>query len=218
MVTNKTTKALSLVLPIALLTSISMNAMDSETKTTGSRVLSFAKNIGFIALGAGLARGVQARLSTVAQVQKAPASAVAFTVDATGKNIVDQNGTVVVALNANGNAANAGAVNQALAAKGDVSTFVDAANLTDAVKAKLATAGNAIPATTTGYREAFKTNFLTNVNPFKKCANGGCLTNTTNLVKNHAPALAAVALITSGVCGLVEDVKDLVNGDAEAAE
>ena len=43
MVIPKTTKALSLILPIALLISTNMNAMSEETSSTASRVFSVEK-------------------------------------------------------------------------------------------------------------------------------------------------------------------------------
>ncbi len=214
MVIPKTTKALSLILPIALLISTNMNAMSEEASSTAYRVFNVVKNVAAIVLGASAARFVQAGLSTHANTPNGKTETVKVLNvqlsadkkslnDMTGKVLVTSDKEITTDLNtltkANFAKELKGFAKEDLS-KVDVST-VDEKDVQKTLN--------------NGYKDAFKAKFTTNLNPFKKDAPAN---STTNLVNTWAPSLTAAYLLVYGIHGLASDAGLCCKASEDSAE
>lgn len=213
MVTNKTSKALSLLLPVALLISTNMNAMSEETTSTASRVLNGVKNVLFVVAGLGLARNVHAGLSTAANAdtdkkETVKVKVVDLTLSADKKSLTDKDGNVVIAADKE-ITADLNTLTQANFA----ATLKDFAKEEDIKKvetAKLAQKEIDVEkAIKNGWKAALKTKLNPAQNPFK---------TDSNVVVTYAPAVGAIALIVSGVQGLAQEAGLCCNGSDASAE
>lgn len=220
MVTSKTTKALSFLLPVALLVSVNINALDGDTNTTVNTALKGAFAAVKAVFGLGLLRNGYAVLANEKNADSDKTEKVkvkvAFSLDKDKKNIVDQFGNVVAAvtkdLTKEEDAKKATeALNKLSKDKfaDELKDYVAAGDLAkDAVKNAFGTVGTEVEKeqkAKNGWSGALKNKLSLNQNPFKA---------ESNVVTTYAPIAGGVSLLVSAG----QDVADLAGFGSETSE